>query len=287
MPNLPVRRALLPLCAFPGYNQEDSIILNQGAIDRGLFSSTFYRSIKESEVTHGADEERFNADQEGVLGKRKADYSKLDENGIIPIGAVVEKDTVVLGKTIDYTVVNKCENGDEYVSKRTKRDRSVVPKSEETSRVHNITISATKDGHKYVSIKTAASRTPEIGDKFCYTPDHELLTPTGWTPICAVQKGDIVAILDPVTQTMLYEPTQDTQQYQVNEELYEIQSDAVDLKVTMNHRLLVAETNTLSLIPAHQAYGRGSTSCKSCTQWTPGGPAKSTRSPVWYFSVYF
>ena len=32
-----------------GDNQEDSVILNKGSVQRGLFNSTFYRSYKEDE----------------------------------------------------------------------------------------------------------------------------------------------------------------------------------------------------------------------------------------------
>ena len=38
---------IVAIASYTGYNQEDSVILNRGAIDRGLFSSTFYRCYKE------------------------------------------------------------------------------------------------------------------------------------------------------------------------------------------------------------------------------------------------
>ena len=40
---------IVAIASYTGYNQEDSIIINHGAIDRGLFTSTFYRSYKEEE----------------------------------------------------------------------------------------------------------------------------------------------------------------------------------------------------------------------------------------------
>ena len=149
-----------------GFNQEDSVILNQSALDRGLFQSTFYRVVKESEMTHGSDLERFDGQHQNVVGKRKADYSKIDETGIMPIGTVVKKDDVIICKTIEYTTINKTGTGSDYTSKRMKRDRSVVSKHEEVSKVHSVISSDTKEGLQFVSVKTASLRIPEIGDKF-------------------------------------------------------------------------------------------------------------------------
>jgi len=41
---------IVAIACFTGYNQEDSIMINQYAIDRGFFRSVFYRTYKESEV---------------------------------------------------------------------------------------------------------------------------------------------------------------------------------------------------------------------------------------------
>ena len=40
---------IVAMTCFTGYNQEDSIILNRGAIDRGLFRSNIYRTYKTEE----------------------------------------------------------------------------------------------------------------------------------------------------------------------------------------------------------------------------------------------
>lgn len=39
------------MACFTGYNQEDSIIINQSAIERGMFRSVFYRTYKAQENT--------------------------------------------------------------------------------------------------------------------------------------------------------------------------------------------------------------------------------------------
>jgi len=40
---------IVAMACFTGYNQEDSIIVNQSAIERGLFRSAFYRTYKTEE----------------------------------------------------------------------------------------------------------------------------------------------------------------------------------------------------------------------------------------------
>ena len=41
--------ATVAIACYTGYNQEDSVIMNQSAIDRGFFRSVFYRSYRDEE----------------------------------------------------------------------------------------------------------------------------------------------------------------------------------------------------------------------------------------------
>jgi DNA-directed RNA polymerase beta subunit len=157
---------VVAIMCFTGFNQEDSVILSQRAVDAGMFRSSFYRSVKESEVAHGADVESFGISDSEVLGKCKADYSKLGPLGIIPVASRVNQNTVLMGKTIEFTTMTKCKDTNEFISKRLKRDRSIVTKGDEFAMVDSVILSKTKDGLKHVSVKTCASRVPEVGDKF-------------------------------------------------------------------------------------------------------------------------
>lgn len=43
------QNCVVAISCYSGYNQEDSIMMNQSAIDRGLFRSCFYRSYQDEE----------------------------------------------------------------------------------------------------------------------------------------------------------------------------------------------------------------------------------------------
>ena len=54
-------QVIVAIMVHSGYNQEDSLLFNQGSIDRGLFSATIYHTEKdEDKKTHGNSEIRCN-----------------------------------------------------------------------------------------------------------------------------------------------------------------------------------------------------------------------------------
>ena len=64
---------IVAIGSFTGYNQEDSVILNQSAIDRGLFVSTFYRTYRDDEkkIQASGQEQKFtNPDRSLTLGMK-------------------------------------------------------------------------------------------------------------------------------------------------------------------------------------------------------------------------
>lgn len=138
---------IVAVCCYNGYNQEDAIIINQSAIDRGLFRSTFYRTY--------IDRESKSSTHDEVFGKVYGRYtSKLENDGLIAPGTKVEERDILINR------ISASENA------KTDSFSNISVRNGENGIVDNVMVSSGKDGMKMAKVTIRQTRIPQIGDKF-------------------------------------------------------------------------------------------------------------------------
>jgi DNA-directed RNA polymerase II subunit RPB2 len=154
---------IVAIATFTGYNQEDSIMLNRSSVQRGLFASTYYRTIKEqcSKNLSTGEEELFCQPENIMKTTGKLSYDKLDDTGFIKENTFVSSGDVIVGKCMPI-------KSNESI---TYKDNSVVMKNNEygfidkncSSNKYFTNISS--EGYNFAKVRMRNYREPTIGDK--------------------------------------------------------------------------------------------------------------------------
>jgi DNA-directed RNA polymerase beta subunit len=245
------------------YSQEDSIVLNKSALERGIFVTTSYRTIVVEEKKRNSHaRESIELPSEKI--RLNYNYSLLNENGIISPGIPVYQGDIIVGKVI---IKSERNSPVEYI------DASVTVKACEEGMVDRVFETVNPDGYKLVKVIIRKTRIPEVGDKFaCTRKNAEVLTTTGWKRIKNITKEDKVAILD--NDNVKYENPLEIHQYDYDGKMYELRSKQVDLTVTPNHRLWVKkeEKNNYEFMNAEKAFGQQITHKKNINLFEPTDP---------------
>ncbi len=159
---------IVAIACYSGFNQEDSLIINKSAVDRGMFRSIFYRSYKDEEnkKMNGLVEEFGLPDPNTVMGTKNNNYNNIDEDGLPKVGASYNSHEILVGKTVPIqTPVNSQNPSKMLMSKYTHKDVSMPIRTAESGIVDQVMISTNLDGKKFTKIRMRSIRVPEIGDK--------------------------------------------------------------------------------------------------------------------------
>jgi DNA-directed RNA polymerase beta subunit len=152
---------IVAIMSYTGYNQEDSVLVNQGAIDRGMFSATIYHTEKDEDKKINGDEEiRCHPDASKTKGMKFGNYDKLNQRGVMPANTFIENRDIIMGKVIPI--------------KDNRNDPTKIVKYEDISRVYHTSeecyvdksyIDSNGEGYCFCKVRVRAFRKPVIGDK--------------------------------------------------------------------------------------------------------------------------
>ena len=149
-----------------GYNMEDAIIFNKGAVQRGLGHSSFFRIYKAVCKQYlGGSKDRLAVPEAGIRGYHGADaYRMLEVDGLIATEGEVKGGDILIGKTSPPRFMEEYRGLE--VRGPQLRDTSVGVRPTEVGVVDSVFITKDIEGSQLVKIKVRGNRIPELGDKF-------------------------------------------------------------------------------------------------------------------------
>jgi DNA-directed RNA polymerase beta subunit len=150
--------AIVAIMCYTGYNVEDAILINQGAVDRGLFRTTYHTLYETTEDMDTSNEVTtktsfFDFKTGTVKTSPGYDYSFLDKNGVVIENTPINDKVVMIGAIKTTTDSEEIENA------------SVFTKKGQLGYVDKTFITENEKGLRLAKIRVREERIPAIGDK--------------------------------------------------------------------------------------------------------------------------
>lgn len=154
---------------YTGYNQEDSNITSLDSVERGFFNTIFFRTYVDKEQKHKsattASEKFTRPNKSTTRDIKHGSYDHIDENGVALLNHKVSGGDVLIGKAIE----SKEPDSSGFIFK----DASQTVRPNESGIIDKVIPDPEKkiynynaEGHKFIKVRLASLRKPEIGDKF-------------------------------------------------------------------------------------------------------------------------
>ena len=150
------------IMSYTGYNQEDSVLINQAAIDRGLFLATIYHTEKDEDKNIIRDEiVRCKPDPAKTKSIKHGNYDKLNSHGFIPENTEVENRDIIIAKVVPIK-----ENRNDPTKVIKYEDQSKSFRTTEETYIDKNYSGRNGDGCNFAKTRVRITRKPVIGDKF-------------------------------------------------------------------------------------------------------------------------
>jgi DNA-directed RNA polymerase II subunit RPB2 len=146
-----------------GYNQEDSLLVNKGSIDRGLLQITISHTEKDEDKQkiNGDEEIRCKPDPSKTKGMKFGNYNKVNSKGVVPENTLIENRDIIIAKVTPIK-----ENRNDHTKVVKYEDGSKQYKTVEETYIDKNYIDRNGDGYSFAKVRLRSLRKPVIGDKF-------------------------------------------------------------------------------------------------------------------------
>jgi DNA-directed RNA polymerase II subunit RPB2 len=145
-----------------GYNQEDSVLINKGSLDRGLFLATIYHTEKDEDKNIIRDEIiRCKPDSSKTKTIKYGNYEKLNENGFVPENTLIENRDIIISKVVPIK-----ENRNDPTKTIKYEDQSKTFRTNEETYIDKNYTGRNGDGYDFAKVRVRTTRKPTYGDKF-------------------------------------------------------------------------------------------------------------------------
>ena len=151
--------AIVAICSYTGYNQEDSVMINGNSVDRGMFKSLYYRSYEDSETDENGKKTYFSNPlmEKNIHKLNPGKYSNLDDHGFIKEGTYITDSDVLSAKCFK-TIGPDGKEITKVIGKKANFGSSGI--------VDKVIVVKNKDGLRTVKIRIRKEKIPGVGDKF-------------------------------------------------------------------------------------------------------------------------
>ena len=242
------------IMSYTGYNQEDSVLINKGSIDRGMFSTTIYHTEKDEDKNITRFVSRCKPDPTKTKGIKYGNYDKIDSTGFIPKNTKLDDRDIIMAKVVH---IKENRNDPTKPIKFEDQSKTVRTAGEEIHIDENVTC-RNGDGYPCAKVRMRTFRKPCIGDKFCALPTQQVLTNQGWIEIkdIDIQKHQVVTL--DTKGNMTYEYPTAKYEYDHNDKMYFVKNKQVHIVCTLNHKLYtkLRGSKSYQLIEAQNVMGK-------------------------------
>lgn len=258
---------------YKGWSMDDAVVISEDFAKKMTSQHMYQYSEANDSKDIKTGKDHFKAFYPDKFNKEQMD--KIDDNGVIKVGTVVNPGDPLIVSTRSRVVSSNDANLgrlSKYL-KTTRLDSSQVWDHDTPGVVTDVV--KTNDGYK-VNVETFAPM--QEGDKMCYHPDTEVFTEDGWKNITEVTFKDKVAALFDRNQDKFVHKNgkfcKDKQDlyakfvypyhlmhYTYSGDLYEVDAPRVAYSVTPTHRIWCKSRNNKSndnkweAKDAHTIYG--------------------------------